>query len=73
MAAPTESKPPPGTDDPKKQDIAADPKIHYIHKSNIKVEFEKKELQTELDVQEYVEALKEALIKQIKQNRRINL
>ena len=49
------------------------PKIHYIRKENVRVSFEKRELQTEADVDAYVEALKQALLEQIKQNKRISI
>ncbi len=49
------------------------PKIHYIRKENIRVKFPKGELQNESDVDEYVEALKAALLEQINQDRRITL
>lgn len=50
-----------------------EPKVHYIQSSQVKVAFGSKELRTEEDVNEYVEALREALLEQIKQNRRINI
>ena len=50
---------------------AAEP--HYINKNNVKVRFGKKELRTEQDVEEYVEAIKDAFLEQINKNRRINL
>lgn len=49
------------------------PIAHYIRKSAVKVNFAKTELRTENDVQEYVEAYKKALLKEIKENRRISL
>jgi len=52
---------------------AQEPKVHYIKRSNVKTVFNKTELQTEEDVDEYVEALKKALKEQIKSNRRIQL
>ena len=52
---------------------AAEPKIHYIKRSNVKAKYEKTELKTEDDVDEYVESLREALKEQIKNNRRIEL
>jgi hypothetical protein len=45
----------------------------YIKKSSIHVEFDKHDLTTEADVEAYVEALKEAYLKRIKQNLRITL
>jgi len=52
---------------------ASEPKVHYIRSTQVKVDYAHKELQTEEDVNEYVEALRKALIKQIKENRRINI
>jgi hypothetical protein len=49
------------------------PCIQYINKNNVKVPFSKTELQTEADVKEYLKAVEEELLKQIKQNRRISL
>jgi hypothetical protein len=49
------------------------PKVLYIKRSNIKEVFDKTELRTESDVDEYVESLREALKEQIKNNRRIEL
>lgn len=50
-----------------------EPKPHYIRKSSVKPSFTKTELRTHEDVDEYVEALKDALNEQINQNRRISL
>lgn len=50
-----------------------EPPVHYIKRSNVPVKFNKTELQTESDVSEYVDALKEALLTQIKENRRITI
>jgi hypothetical protein len=50
-----------------------EPKIQYIKQSNVRVSFSKTELKTEEDVEEYVESLKEELLRQIKENRRITL
>lgn len=50
-----------------------EPKPRYIHKNNVRFSFEKNVLQTEQDVEEYVETLKKAFLEQIKNNRRINL
>lgn len=49
------------------------PKAQFVNRSNIHVSFAKRELQTETDVLEYVEATKEALLKQIEKNRKILL
>ena len=51
----------------------AEPKVHYIKRSNVKAKFDKSELKTESDVDEYVESLREALKEQIQSNRRIQL
>ena len=50
-----------------------EPTPHYIRRTSIKVDFAKTELRTEDDVNEYVEALKKALLEQIKETRRISL
>jgi hypothetical protein len=42
-------------------------------KKPVKVVFDKTELRTEADVNDYVEALKKAMLKQINENRRISL
>lgn len=52
---------------------AQEPVTHYIRKSNIRIEYEKDELRTEEDVDDYVEALRKIFKEQIKQNRRITL
>ncbi|MDB4655544.1 BREX system P-loop protein BrxC [Flavobacteriales bacterium] len=49
------------------------PKVHYIKRSNVKAKFDKSELKTESDVDEYVESLRKALKEQIQNNRRIEL
>jgi len=51
----------------------SEPKVHYIKRSNVKAKYEKSELKTEADVDDYVESLREALKEQIKNNRRIEL
>ena len=51
----------------------SEPTPHYIRRTSIKIDFKKTELRTEADVNEYVEALKKALIEQIKETRRISL
>ncbi|GAF04634.1 BREX system P-loop protein BrxC [Saccharicrinis fermentans] len=53
--------------------VVHDPIPHYIRKSAVKVNFSKTELRSETDVQEYIEAYKKALLKEIKNNRRISL
>lgn len=52
---------------------AAEPPVKYIQKSNVQFVFEKKELQNETDVLEYIEALKTEYLKRISQNIRIKL
>jgi predicted transcriptional regulator len=56
-----------------KDAVANEPKVQYIKQSNVKVSFSKTELKTAEDVEAYVEALKEELLRQIKENRRITL
>lgn len=51
----------------------SEPTPHYIRRAAIKINFAKSELRTEQDVNEYVEALKKALLEQIKETRRISL
>lgn len=64
------STPEPTAEDP---EIPLKPKVHYIRKENIRVPFDRRELQTEADVESYVEALKKALLDQINQNKRISI
>jgi len=52
---------------------AAEPQVQYIKRSHVKAKFDKTELKTESDVDEYVESLREAMKEQIKKNRRIEL
>jgi len=47
--------------------------VHYINNNNIKPVFNKSELRSESDVDEYIEAYRKALKDQIKNNRRIQL
>ena len=54
-------------------DGEAEPKVHYIKRSNVKANYDKTELKSESDVDEYVESLREALKEQLKNNRRIEL
>jgi hypothetical protein len=49
------------------------PKVHYINKSNVKPKYSKSELRTEDEVQEYVDAYKEALLEVIRTQKRIKL
>ena len=53
--------------------VIAEPPIHYVAKNTIKITFDKTELRTEKDVEEYAEELKKAYIEHIRKNRRINL
>jgi hypothetical protein len=57
-------------EDPEK---AEEQKVHYIRKESVRISFTKRELKTEADVAEYVEAMKTALLEQIRQNKRIAL
>jgi hypothetical protein len=50
-----------------------EPKVHYIRKSNIKVSFDKNELATEEDVEDYMTKLKAAYLDKITNNKRILL
>lgn len=45
----------------------------YIKRSNIHIDFNKRELKTEEDVEDYIEALKEAYLERINQNLKITL
>lgn len=56
-----------------KEGVVNEPVVHYIKQSNIKVSFDKSELKSKEDVEEYIEALKAELLRQIKENRRITL
>ncbi|MDT0293534.1 BREX system P-loop protein BrxC [Mesonia ostreae] len=58
---------------PKEEGKAAEPVTKYIRRSQIHVDYEKNELVTEADVNEYVEALREAFLKRINDNTKINL
>jgi len=53
--------------------IAAEELVHYIRTSQIRPDYSKTELQTKEDVQEYVDALKEAMLKMIDEKKRILL
>jgi hypothetical protein len=55
------------------EDGAAEPRVHYISKDLVKVDFPKSELKTEEDVHDYVKKLEEELLKHIRDNRRISL
>lgn len=50
-----------------------EPKAKYIKRTNIRVNFEQRELKTEEDVESYLEALKEAYMERINQNLKITL
>lgn len=59
---------------PKAEDgKVSEPQAKYIKKSSIRVEFGKRDLTTEAEVEAYMEALKEAYLERIKQNLRITL
>lgn len=51
----------------------SEPLVHYIRRSSVKVDYAKTELRTIEDVNEYVEALRTALIEQITNTKRISL
>lgn len=51
----------------------ADPKVEYIRTASVKLNFYKKELRSETDVDEYLQALRKGLIDQIRENKRIAL
>ena len=50
-----------------------EPKAKYIKRTNIRINFEQRELKTEEDVEFYLEALKEAYMERIHQNLKITL
>ncbi|WP_051224566.1 BREX system P-loop protein BrxC [Flavobacterium tegetincola] len=54
-------------------DVVNEPVVHYIRNNAIKANFRKSELRTEEDVNEYIEALKNALLEKIRDNKRISL
>jgi len=59
---------------PKAEDgKVSEPQAKYIKRSSIRVDFNKRDLTTESDVEAYMEALKEAYLERIKQNLRITL
>ena len=49
------------------------PRVVYVRRANVEVSFKKSTLETEQDVEEYVNILKQAYMKQIKENKRITL
>jgi len=50
-----------------------EPEVHYMRMSNVKVNFEKTELRTREDVDNYIKAMKKALMDKIENNNRIKL
>ena len=58
---------------PQEDGKAAEPTTKYIRRSNVHIDFDKKELHTEADVLAYIEAVKEAYLKRINDNIRITL
>ena len=50
-----------------------EPKVRYIKRNNVPVVFDKTELRTPEDVDSYVDAMREALLKQLEENKRISL
>lgn len=60
-------------DDSADASTAAEPQVRYINKSQVRIPFKKQELSTEEDVKDYVKALEETFLKEIKENRRIRL
>mgnify|MGYP000079147628 FL=1 len=59
---------------PKQEDgKAKEPVAKYIRRSQIHVDYDKNELVSEEDVNDYVEALREAFLKRINENIKINL
>src|SRR5690625_6729809 len=53
--------------------IAREPAVKYVNKIQVKIPFEKNELTTEEDVRQYVKALEETYLQQIKERKRIRL
>ena len=60
-------------DDSTEEGNISEPKPHYITMTRVNIDYPKSELRTENDVDEYVKAYRMALIKHIKNNRRISL
>ncbi|MBC6992229.1 BREX system P-loop protein BrxC [Hymenobacter sp. BT491] len=52
---------------------AQESKVEYVQRTKVEVSFKKSTLETEQDVEDYVSILKQAYIKQIKENKRITL
>jgi hypothetical protein len=57
---------------PKEKGVS-EPPPQYVKSSNLRVNFDKHELKTESDVEEYIEAIKIAYLDQIRKNRKITL
>ena len=57
----------------KEEGKAAEPIAKYIRRSQIHIDYDKNELVSEGDVNDYVEALREAFLKRINENIKINL
>ena len=55
------------------KDKASEPPQQYIKSSNLRLVFDKDELRTEDDVEEYIEAIRTAYLEQIRKNRKITL
>lgn len=67
-------QPDPGnTRDTSKPLPALEPRVVYVRRALVEVNFKKNTLDTEQDVEDYVDTLKHAYIKQIKENKRITL
>jgi hypothetical protein len=56
-----------------KESLVSEPPPQYVKSSNLRVNFDKHELKTESDVEEYVAAIKNAYLEQIRKNRKITL
>lgn len=51
----------------------SEPKRQFINQSKLKISFKKRELETEADVEEYLDSVREAMLKHIQKNRNILL
>ncbi len=49
------------------------PQVRYIKRNDVQINFEKSELRNQADVEAYVQAVREALLKQLDENKRISL
>ena len=58
-------------DPPDTGGVVSEPKPHYFPMTRVNIDYQKAVLRTESDVDDYVEAYRKALIKHIKNNRRI--